>query len=144
MAYPVFLAGRLLGPNSTIRKRIGELERQLHSELVRPNIGERFKSVLALGAALWTAVTLKLNLFQHPRLTRTEYRVADRRNAFHLWEEIHRKVTFPNLSIQVELQHAKRQVRLRLEGVLSSAESERLGQRIREGLHGLRLGLPRL
>ena len=32
-AYPVFLAGRLLGPNATIRKWIGDLERRIHAEL---------------------------------------------------------------------------------------------------------------
>jgi hypothetical protein len=134
VAYPVFLAGRLLGPNGPIRKKISELERQIHAEIAYPTIGERLKSLLAVGAALWTAVTLKLDLFQHPRLSRTEYRIPERGNPFHLWEEIHRKITFPNLSIQVELEQARRQVRLRLEGVLSPAESERLGQRLRETL----------
>jgi radical SAM superfamily enzyme YgiQ (UPF0313 family) len=133
-AYPVFLAGKLFGPNPAIRRWIGELERQIHAELVRPTFGERCKSLLAMGAALWTGVTLKLDLFQHPRLTRTVYRFPNARNAFHLWEELQRKVSIPNLSIQVEQWRAKRQVRMQLEGVLTSAEAERLGQRIRDVL----------
>ena len=40
----------------------------------------------------------------------------------------------PNLSIQVDLQHAKRQVWLRLEGALSAANAEGLGQRIHESM----------
>jgi hypothetical protein len=90
-------------------------------------------SVLAVGAALWTALTLKLNLFQHPSLLRTTYRIPDKRwSAFHLWEEIPSKIS--GLSIQVDLQHAKKQVWLRLEGVLSAANAERLAQRIQDSL----------
>jgi hypothetical protein len=49
-------------------------------------------------------------------------------------EELHRKVSIPNLSIQVELQHARKQVWMRLEGALSAAHAEGLGQHIRESL----------
>ena len=91
--------------------------------------------MLAVGAALWTGLTLKLDLFQHPKLTRTSYRMpATRRAGAELWEELRRKAALPNLSIQVEWQHAKQQVLMRLEGRLSRAESEGLGQRIRDSL----------
>src|SRR5271165_520227 len=40
-AYPVFLAGRLLGPNATIRRWIGQLERQVHAELGAPTLMQR-------------------------------------------------------------------------------------------------------
>jgi hypothetical protein len=91
--------------------------------------------VVAVGAALWTGLTLKLNLFQHPKLMRTMYRTPAKRWAgFDLWEELRRKTALPNLSIQVELQHAKQQVWMRLEGRLSRAEAEGLGQRIRDSL----------
>jgi hypothetical protein len=135
VAYPVFLAGKLLGPNAAVRRWIGELERRVHAELGRPALRERAKSVFAVGAALWTGLTLKLDLFQHPKLIRTMYRMPTERWAgFQLWEEFQRKVTIPNLSIQVELRHAKEQVWLRLEGALSSAEAEGLSQRIRDSL----------
>jgi haloalkane dehalogenase len=134
-SYPVFLAGRLLGPNAAIRRWIGELERRVHAELGRPVLSERAMSVLSIGAALWTGLTLKLNLFQHPKLGRTTYRMPTERWAgLHLWEEIQRKTAAPNLSVQVELGHAKEQVWLRLEGALSSTEAEGLGQRIRDSL----------
>lgn len=134
-AYPVFLAGRLLGPNPAIRRWIGDLERRIHAALGQPPLAARWKSAMAVGAALWSGLTLKLDLFQHPRLLRTAYRMPDKRwSAFHLWEEFQRKAAIPNLNIQVELQHAKQQVWLRLEGVLSSADAEGLGQRIRDSL----------
>ncbi len=134
-AYPVFLAGRLLGPNAAVRRWIGDFERQIHAELGRPAWAERFQSVLAVGAALWTGLTLKLDLFQHPRLMRTTYRMPNKRwSEFHLWEEIPHKISIPNLAIRVDLQHAKQQVWLRLEGALSAAHAESLGQRIQDSL----------
>jgi hypothetical protein len=134
-AYPVFLAGRLLGPNAAVRRWIGDLERRIHAELGQPTLVQRLKSVAAVGAALWTAMTLKLDLFQHPKLMRTTYRMPEERwSAFHLWEEIPQKVSIPDLSIQVELQHSRKQVWMRLEGVLSAKHAEGLAQRIRDSL----------
>jgi radical SAM superfamily enzyme YgiQ (UPF0313 family) len=134
-AYPAFLAGRLLGPNGRVRLAIGDLQRNVHSELGPPRPAERLKALLALGAALWTGLTLKLGLFQHPKLMRTSYRVPSRRwTAFELWEELHHKMSSRELSIQVELQHARKQVWLRLEGALSVASAEHLGQRIHESM----------
>jgi radical SAM superfamily enzyme YgiQ (UPF0313 family) len=134
-AYPVFLAGRVFGPNAKVRKWIGDLESRIHAELGQPELGQRFKSVMAVGAAVWTAFTLKFNLFQHPKLQRTTYRLPDKKwSAFQMWEEFRSKVHSPNFSVQVELQHAKQQVWMRLEGVLSPADAEGLGQRIRDSL----------
>jgi hypothetical protein len=134
-AYPAFLAGRLLGPNHAVRHRIGRLQRRLHAVLGRPTLRERLKSLLAVGAALWTGATLKLGLFQHPRLTRTIYRMPGKRWAgFELWEEFRLKTPIPELSIQVDLQPTHQQVCLRLEGALSATAAASLGQRIRDSL----------
>ena len=134
-AYPVCLAGKLLGPNAAVRKWIGDLERRIHVELGIPPLKQQFKSVLAVGAALWTAFTLKFELFQHPKLQRTTYRLPEKSwSAFDLWEEFQKKHPIPNFSIQVELQHAKRQVWIRLEGALSSSDAENLAQRLRDSL----------
>lgn len=134
-AYPVFLAGRLLGPNAAVRRWIGALEQRIHGELGQPTTGEDCKSVLAVGAALWTALTLKMDWFQHPRLIRTTYRLPEKRwNAFNLWEEFQAKAAGPNFSVGVELQHAKQQVWIRLEGALSTVDAEGLGQRICDSL----------
>jgi radical SAM superfamily enzyme YgiQ (UPF0313 family) len=134
-AYPVFLAGRLFGPNATIRKWIGDLERRIHAELGPSPFKQQLKSVVAVGAALWTGLTLKLDLFQHPKLQRTTYRLPEKSwSAFDLWEEFQKKHPIPNFSIQVELQHAKQQVWMRLEGALTKKDAEGLGQRIRDSL----------
>jgi hypothetical protein len=55
-------------------------------------------------------------------------------SAFQLWEEFQGKVSNPNFSVKVELQHAKQQVWMRLEGALSAADAEGLGQRLRDSL----------
>jgi hypothetical protein len=123
-AFPVFLAGSLLGPNATVRSWIRDLQRRVHAELGQPTLAQRARSVLGVGAALWTGLTLKLDLFQHPKLMRTPYRMPGKRwHMFHLWEEIPHKVQIPDLSIQVELQHAQEQVWMRLKGVLSAAQA---------------------
>ena len=111
------------------------MQRRIHAELGCPTLAERFKSVLAVGAALWTGLTLKLGLFQHPKLLRTTYRLPGKSwGGFHLWEEIPHKFSIPELSIHVDLQHAKKQVWLRLEGVLSAADAEGLAQQIQDSL----------
>lgn len=133
--YPVFLAGRLLGPNREVRQHIRRLEESLHAALGRPAPADRFQSALGVAAAAWTALTLKLNLFQHPKLVRTAYRVPTERWAgFELWEELRRRSARPDFSIHVEWQQAKQRVWLRLEGRLSHAEAEGLGRRIRDAL----------
>lgn len=134
-AYPVFLPGKLFGPNRKIRRWIADLERQAHEALGAPSFTQRWKSVLAVGAAMWTAVTLKLNLFQHPRLTRTSYRMPETRWAgFERWEELQHKISSPEFSLKVELQHARKQVWMRLEGALKAHDIEHLAQRLSESL----------
>ena len=68
-------------------------------------------------------------------MQRTTYRLPEKSwSAFDLWEEFQKKHPIPNFSIQVELQHAKQQVWMRLEGALSAKDAEGLGQRIRDSL----------
>jgi hypothetical protein len=68
-------------------------------------------------------------------LQRTTYRLPEKSwSAFELWEQFQKKHPVPNFSIQVELQHAKQQVWMRLEGALSSSDAESLGQRLRDSL----------
>ncbi len=130
-AYPVFLAGRLFGPNAAIRREIHDLQRRVQAALGRPTPLDRLKSVVALGGAVWTAFTLKFDLFQHPRLRRTTYRLPGQAR---LWEDLPRQIQTPELSVQVELQHQPKQVWLRLEGVLAAAHVEDLAHRLQESL----------
>lgn len=134
-SYPIFLAGRLLGPNPTIRRWIGELQRRVEEEMGSATLKERAMSVMAVGAALWTAFTLKFKLFQHPKLIRTTYRMpAPEWKGFHLWESLPSKFSLPDLSVRVDLQHARKQVWVRLEGAISRAHAEGLAEKIRESL----------
>ena len=71
---------------------------QVHAELGAPASGQRLKSVLGVAAAVWTGLTLKLDLFQHPKLIRNTYRVPSRRwDAFEMWEEFRHKNVSPGL-----------------------------------------------
>ncbi len=87
-AYPVFLAGRLLGPNAGTRRWIADLERRVHSALGRPTLKDRCRSVAALGMALWTGLTLKLHLFQHPRLIRHTFRLTEASGLARAWRRL--------------------------------------------------------
>ncbi len=75
-AYPVFLAGKVFAPTAAVRRWIGELQKRIHAELGKPTLSERCQAVAAVGAAAWTGITLKLNLFQHPPLVRNEFRMG--------------------------------------------------------------------
>jgi hypothetical protein len=134
-AYPIFLAGRLFGPNKQIRQWIADFQQRLHAELGRPTLAEHAKTVAALGGLAWTKFTIAADLFQHPSLKRTAYRLPSKRwQEFHLWEQIPQKVAAPELSVQVQLHHARQQVWLRLEGALSKHHVEDLAHRIQDTL----------
>jgi hypothetical protein len=135
-AYPVFLAGRLLGPNAAVRRWIGDLERRIHVELGQPTLGERARSgVLAVGAALWTALTLKLNWFQHPKLIRTTYRLPEE-----ALERLYHVGGIPTQGHFAGFLHSGRVATREatgldaLEGALSTLDAEGLVQRISESL----------
>jgi len=133
-AYPVFLAGRLLGPNRRVRRRVGELQREIHAALGRPTPGERLQALAATGLALWTAATLKLGLFQHPRLVRHAYRTpAVEPRPARIW----RKLTRLEQALTVEMRPAGT-VWLRLRGALEAEDAGLLADRIREALQRTR------
>jgi hypothetical protein len=51
-----------------------------------------------------------------------------------IWEALRDESISPHLSVQVDLQYAKRQVWVKLNGMLDSLRAERLAKRIREYL----------
>jgi len=136
-AYLMFLVGRLLGPNSRIRSWIRELEHKVHAELGNPTIVERLMSLSALGAAAWTALKLRLGIFQHPRLGRVSFRMPEEGLslwATKIWESLRNESISSHFSVQVDLQHAKRQVWVKLNGMLDSFRAEKLARKIKEYL----------
>ena len=136
-SYLVFLVGRLLGPNSRVRSLIRGLEYKIHADLGAPTLVERLMSVCALGAAAWTKLKLRLSIFQHPRLGRVSFRVPEESLgiwANKIWESLRDENTSRKFSFQLDLQHAKKQVWLRLNGILDDFNTEKLAQGIREYL----------
>ena len=73
-SYPLFLAGRLLGPNRRIRRWTAAFEHRLHRKLGAPTITERILSVAAVAAALCTRLSLPIDWFQHPRIGTRRFR----------------------------------------------------------------------
>jgi radical SAM superfamily enzyme YgiQ (UPF0313 family) len=132
--YPVFLAGRLFGPNAAVRRRIARLEREIHAHIGRPSWRERLQAVAAAGLALWTALTLKLELFQHPKLVKHTYRLpAEAPRPSRAWRELTR---LPQL-VSVELR-SERTIWVRLQGTLKAEQASTLAEKLREALHSTR------
>jgi radical SAM superfamily enzyme YgiQ (UPF0313 family)/anti-anti-sigma regulatory factor len=116
-AYPIFLAGRVLGPTAEVRRGIGELQQRLHAVLGYPTWKERVQSVAAVALAAWTGLTLKLHLFQHPPLVRHSFRI-DNVPAKRGWRRfVHQDAS--ELSIHVEHRPAST-VWVHLKGRLNS------------------------
>ena len=72
---PGLLPARLLGPSPAARRLARDLYREIRREFGKPSFADQMKSWIALAMALWTAATLRLDIFQHPKLTRTSYRM---------------------------------------------------------------------
>jgi hypothetical protein len=136
-AYPIFLVGRLLGPTVRIRSWVRELEYEVRTELGKPTLTERLLSLGGLGAAAWTALKLRLGIFQHPRLGRVSFRMPEEglgQCATKIWESLRDENATPHFSVRVDLQYAKREVWVRLNGILDDLRAERLAHRIGEYL----------
>ena len=129
-AYPVFLAGKLLGPNARVRRWIADLEKGIHASLGRPTLKARCQGVVALAMAAWTSLTLKLHLFQHPRLIRHTFRLPEESRLARAWRRLHGE----NLSgHRVDLERRQpRTVWIRVQGTLTG-----------DGAHNLAAGLRR-
>jgi radical SAM superfamily enzyme YgiQ (UPF0313 family) len=138
-AYPIFRAGRVFGPNRKIRSWISELELRVQAALGAPTRSERLTSWAAVGAAAWTGLELKFDLFQHPKLRRTAYRQPGFFWANHkVWESLAARLKAQNFRMQVEFLHARREVWLKFEGKLSGSEAERMWRDLGQSLERCR------
>jgi len=72
------LPGILFAPSKHARTRAHKLLKQIKHETGPLTIGEWMKSLGAVLLSGWTWLTLKLNLFQQPRLLRLEYNSENR------------------------------------------------------------------
>ena len=133
-AYPLFLAGRLFGPSAPVRRWIAGLQRRLHRVLGGPTWRERLQSVVAVGLAVWTELTLRLRLFQHPPLVRHTYRMPDAASGrtARAWRRVRRE--HPGGSrVQVE-RRAAATVWVFLEGKLTGSAAQRFVADLRSAL----------
>lgn len=134
-AYPVFLAGRIFGPNPQIRSWIRKLEKEIHCEIGSPSIKERIMSLLAVVSAFWTWFTLKLKIFQHPSLVRNVYRFSHPGLfAHHGWKAFKKDGTEAELSVKIERNPRLQVIWIRLEGVMDSFSAEELCVKIKHSL----------
>jgi hypothetical protein len=130
--YPVFLAGKLLARGADVRQWIAGLERRIHQALGAPTGAERLRSVAALGLALWTSVSLRLGLFQHPRLTRHTFRMPEESLPSHVWRRL-RGQDNAGYRVEVELR-PEATVWVTVGGTLNVAGAEQLATRLARGL----------
>jgi len=131
-AYPAFLAGKALAPGREIRRRIAELEARIHRTLGEPTLGERVRSVLALGLAIGSGLSLRLGLFQHPPLTRHTFRIPEESLPSRVW----RRLRGPDAAghrVEVELR-PESTVWVSVAGRLSVPGADRLAAGLRDGL----------
>ncbi|MFA6002589.1 MAG: cobalamin-dependent protein [Elusimicrobiota bacterium] len=127
--YPIFITGRLFGPNARIRSWIGELEQRVYAELGAPTWKERLESAAAIGAAVWTWAALQLDIGQHPRLQRTVHRMPGSSWVDHrVWEGLAARWKAADLRLNVEFLHTRKQVWLRFEGRMNQRSTEALWQ----------------
>ena len=123
-AYAVFLAGKMLARGAETRRRVADLERRVHAAIGTPSLGERVSSVAALGLAAWTGLTLRLNLFQHPKLIRRTFRAPDESLPARMWRRL-RGEDEAGHHVEVELR-SESTVWVSLSGNLSVEGAERL------------------
>jgi len=131
-AYPIFLAGRLLAPGREMRRAIGDLQRRVHASLGRATLAERIASVAGVAMAAFTGLTLKLGLFQHPKLIRHTFRMPDESLPAKAWRKLTSRLA-DGPRVEVELR-PESTVWVRVAGKLNAAAAEELAAGLREGL----------
>jgi hypothetical protein len=90
------------------------------------------RSVGALGFAAWTGLTLKLNLFQHPRLIRHTYRFPEESLPARVWRSL-KSTDKADYQVSVELR-PESIVWVKVEGQLLLEESGKLVADLRTAL----------
>jgi radical SAM superfamily enzyme YgiQ (UPF0313 family) len=131
-AYPIFLAGRALARGREARRWIRNLESRVHEALGPASLVERVRSAAAVGLAAWTGLMLKLDLFQHPSLTRHTFRMPEESLPSRVWRRLRGRDESGHL-VEVELR-PEATVWISVAGKLSLSGAERLGAGMHDGL----------
>jgi hypothetical protein len=139
--YPAFLAGRLLGPGRAARRLVADLQRRIHGTFGRPTVADRLLSLVALGLAAWTGITLKLGLFQHPRTIRHTFRLPEEAPPARAWGRLRKGIVAIHPHRQAAGDHAvevelrpEATVWVRVKGRLAAAGAETLVADLRDAL----------
>jgi len=126
-AYPIFLTGKLFGPNPRIRRWIRALEARCHRLVGKPTLLQRFSGVLMLLMAGWTKLTLELDLFQHPSPKPRRYHwETPLEKCIRLYGEAYPDGAMAELRYRLEQKTAT--IRVRLEGALDRKNAEAFRQ----------------
>lgn len=133
-AYPIFIPGELFGPSIRARIKVIKIKKRLYSALGAPSLKDRFLSVMALMAALWTSFTLRFNLFQHPSLYRKTWNCPAEPWSYEWLVERVKSQQIENLKICLNEYKEKQMVRVCFEGSLCREKAERLSADIRNYL----------
>lgn len=134
-AYPIFLAGRLLGPNPRIRRWVAAFERRLHREIGAPTLAERALSVAALGMALLTRLTLCFDYFQHPRLKPARHRFGSMQEEFYRFVgEMRAGGAARELRATLQRRLAERLAWITVEGAFDAKSVEAFSRKFSESL----------
>ncbi len=84
----VLFPARWLGPSRAARRAARDLHWAIRREFGRLSVAEHVKSWVAMVMAMWTAVSLRCEWLQHPRLVRTEYRSSGSRRGPKLMPDV--------------------------------------------------------
>ena len=72
---PLFLSAKVLGPSKKTRQDAARIYRDICAKLSASSFGLSVKSWAGLAMANWTSLCLKMDWFQHPKLTRIAFRM---------------------------------------------------------------------
>lgn len=132
-AYPIFIPGELFGPSIRARFRAMKIRRRLYSALGPASFTERVLSLLAVGAALWTSLKLRFNLFQNPELTRRTWNFPPEPWSY---EWLRERINSEQENFKVRLREYKERklVQVDFEGALYRARAEKISADLKEYL----------
>lgn len=78
---PAFWPAMLFGPTKAMRKKARALYKDIRKEFGPFGLEKKIRFWLSIPLALWTAWTIRVGWFQHPRLIRTQHRLTQLRSA---------------------------------------------------------------
>jgi len=132
--YPVFLPGELFSPNIKTRVKVMGIRSRLCEIFGKPSISDRFMSLAAVVAALWTSFKLRFNLFQNPSLTRKTWNFPPQAWSYEWFKQRIDSYQMGNLKIRINEYKEKKLVYIKFEGALYKKKADKLSADIKNYL----------